>query len=76
MMGGVAEDGNVEDIDDLWLLFFSEYKYIELVRPLLLIHRERGLTYGQLTVKYGVSTRQLNYYLKSKKQEDEKDENQ
>lgn len=42
-------------------LFYSHFKYVDLIRPLLSIDRERGMSYGQLAVKYQVTKRTIEW---------------
>lgn len=52
-----------EDIPDAFRVFYSHYKYVDLIRPLLTSDRIKyQSTYGQLAIKYGVSKRTVEYH--------------
>lgn len=68
-----------ENIPEVYVFAFSMFNDSQLLRPLVDHLKERGLTYGEIIIKYkkfGVDKNYLNYHFnkfkKEKKNEDEK----
>ena len=53
----------VKDIPTITRSFLGCLKYVDIVTPLIIRDREMGLSYGQLSIKYGLTNRQVNYIL-------------
>lgn len=52
-----------DDIPEAFRAFYSHYKYVDLIRPLLTSDRIRlDLSYGQLAIRYGVTKRTVEYH--------------
>lgn len=60
MLGVKAVEYN--SIPYTYIEFYSHFRYVDLIRPLLTIERNEGASYGQLAIKYGVTKRTVEYH--------------
>lgn len=55
-----------DEVTPQMLSVFENMKIIDIAKPLVLIYRKKGLSYGMIAMKLGVSKRQVIWIIRKK----------